>query len=267
MIKPRPPALPTLVAFMHDLADASGAVVLPYFRKAINVENKAGAGAYDPVTAADRGAERAIRRLIAERFPDHGIEGEEYGATAAAGAYRWLIDPIDGTRAFVMGLPVWGTLIGLMRDGEPLLGMMDQPYTRERFWSHGRGASLRTPDGKERRLKTRPCPKLADAILSTTHPEMFAPGAEARGFAAVKRAARACRYGGDCYAYAMLAAGHIDIVMEAGLKPYDIAALIPIIERAGGRVTTWSGAPASGGGRILACGDPRLHEAVLELLN
>jgi myo-inositol-1(or 4)-monophosphatase len=252
---------------MHELADASGAAVLPHFRRPLSVENKGGMGSYDPVTAADRSAERAIRRLIAQRFPDHAIEGEEYGATSADSPYRWLIDPIDGTRAFVMGLPLWGTLIGLTRSEEPLLGMMDQPFTRERFWSHARGASLRTPDGKERRLKTRPCPSLADAMLSTTHPELFAPGLESRGFASVKQQVRSCRYGGDCYAYTMLAAGHIDLVMEAGLKPYDIVALIPIIERAGGRVTTWAGTPASAGGRILACGDPRLHERVLELLN
>jgi myo-inositol-1(or 4)-monophosphatase len=252
---------------MHELADASGAAILPYFRKALSVENKGGAGVYDPVTAADRAAERAIRRLIGERFPDHAVEGEEFGSDTAASDYRWLVDPIDGTRAFVMGLPLWGTLIGLMKGDEPLIGMMDQPYTRERFWAHPRGSTLRGPDGSEHRLKTRACPSLADAILSTTHPEMFAPGAEARGFAAVKRAARACRYGGDCYAYAMLAAGHIDVVIEAGLKPYDIVALIPIIERAGGRVTTWNGAPASPGGRILACGDPRLHDQILKLLD
>jgi myo-inositol-1(or 4)-monophosphatase len=166
-----------------------------------------------------------------------------------------------------MGLPLWGTLIGLMQGEEPLLGMMDQPFTRERFWSHPRGTTMRMPDGKDRRLRTRPCPNLADAILSTTHPELFAPGVEARGFACVKQHVRSCRYGGDCYAYAMLAAGHIDVVIEASLKPYDIVALIPIIERAGGRVTSWAGTAATAGGRIVACGDPRLHEQVLELLN
>lgn len=267
MTIPPAPALAALIAFMHELADASGAAVLPHFRRPLSVGNKGGIGSYDPVTAADRSAERAIRRLIGRRFPDHAIEGEEYGTTSADGPYRWLIDPIDGTRAFVMGLPLWGTLIGLLRDEEPLLGMMDQPYTRERFWSHARGASLRTPEGKVHRLKTRPCPRLADAILSTTHPELFAPGLESRGFVSVKQRVRSCRYGGDCYAYAMLAAGHIDLVIEAGLKPYDIVALIPIIERAGGRVTTWAGTPATNGGRVLACGDPRLHERVLELLN
>jgi len=251
---------------MHELADASGAAVLPHFRKTLAVENKGRTGGYDPVTIADRNAERAIRRLIARRFPDHAVEGEEFGTTGG-GTYRWLIDPIDGTRAFVMGLPLWGTLIGLMRGDEPLLGMMDQPYIRERFWSYGRGASLRTPDGQQRKLRTRSCQSLADAILATTHPDMFAPGTESRSFACVRQRVRSCRYGGDCYAYAMLAAGHIDVVIEAGLKAYDIAALIPIIEGAGGRVTTWEGKPAGGGGRILACGDPRLHEQVLKLLN
>jgi histidinol phosphatase-like enzyme (inositol monophosphatase family) len=266
VIKTRRPGLPAFIAFAHELADLSGAAILPYFRRAIPVENKAGGGGFDPVTAADRSAERAISRSLAKHWPEHGLEGEEYGSRQGSGRLRWVVDPIDGTRAFILGLPVWGTLIGLMDGDVPILGMMDQPYTRERFWSGGRASYFRGPDGKQRRLKTRACGRLGDAMLSTTHPDMFADGVEQRSFAALKARVRAARYGGDCYAYCMLAAGHIDVIVEPGLKVYDVVALIPIIERAGGRITTWDGRSAAGGGRIVATGDPRLHEEVLKLL-
>jgi myo-inositol-1(or 4)-monophosphatase len=179
---------------------------------------------------------------------------------------KWVVDPIDGTRAFIMGYPLWGTLIGLVEDGVPRLGLLDQPFTGERFWSEGGAAYLRVREAADRRLSTRACAGLRHAVLSTTHPDLFEAGAEARGFARLKAAARMTRFGGDCYAYAMLAAGFVDIVAEAGLKPYDIVALIPIIEGAGGRVTTWDGGPASAGGRILATGDARVHDEALALL-
>ena len=252
------------VAFAHQLADLAGDAIRPYFRRTLRISNKAAAG-YDPVTAADRAAERAMRAAITRRYPDHGIVGEEFATKDGASPYRWVLDPIDGTRAFIMGSPLWGTLIGLVDGDRPALGVMDQPFTRERFWGAGRGAFLRTPDGEERRLKTRNCPGLAQAVLTTTHPDLFSP-VDAEAFNRVRVRARMVRYGGDCYGYALLAAGFVDIVVEAGLKPHDVAALIPIIEGAGGQVTTWEGKPALDGGRILATGDARVHKEAIALL-
>lgn len=260
------PSLATLLAFAHELADASGKAILPHFRRRLTVDNKASDGGYDPVTAADRAAERVVRKLVRQRFPDHGFEGEEYGDEALDAPWRWVVDPIDGTRAFVIGLPVWGSLIGLTREGEAVLGMMDQPYTRERFWAAGRGAFTRDAAGRQRRLSVRQGVRLADAIMTTTHPDLFADGEERAGFERVKSRVRTCRYGGDCYTYCMLAAGHIDVIVEAGLKPYDITALIPIIEQAGGVITTWDGGPATRGGRIVASGDAKLHKDVMRIL-
>lgn len=256
-----------LLALAHELADTSGQVIRPQFRKPLDVSNKAGASAFDPVTKADKAAERAIARLIRARAPDHGLVGEEYGSERAAAALKWVVDPIDGTRSFITGSPLWGTLIGLLHEGAPVLGVMDQPYTGERCWSSETGAHLRDVSGKTRRLRTRACPELADALVMTTSPDLFEPGAETEGFLRVKGATRMTRYGGDCYAYCLLAAGFVDLVVEAGLKSYDIVALIPIVERAGGRVTTWDGRPATEGGRILASGDAKLHAKALKLLS
>jgi histidinol phosphatase-like enzyme (inositol monophosphatase family) len=256
-----------LLECAHDLADRSGQAILPHFRKPLQVDNKAEAGKFDPVTVADRAAERVIMKALRQSYPEHAIEGEEFGTQPGVGAgaspFRWVIDPIDGTRSFIMGLPTWGTLIGLMDGATPLLGMMDQPFTQERFWSTDKASFFRGPDGREKRLKTRSCTSLADATLSTTHPDLFAGGAEAKGFQKLRAKAKTTRYGGDCYAYCLLAAGHIDIIIEAGLKPYDVAALIPIIERAGGAITSWTGASCAQGGRVLACGDRTLHASVL----
>jgi myo-inositol-1(or 4)-monophosphatase len=257
----------SLLDFAHRLADLSGAEILPYFRTALAVEDKALEGAFDPVTAADRGAEQVLRAEVARRFPEHGFIGEELGTTRSAARYRWVVDPIDGTRAFIMGSPLWGTLIGLLDGDIPLLGLMDQPHLRERFWSDAASSHMRGTDGRVLRLATRACPRLADALLSTTHPDLFEPGAEASGFARLKSAVRMTRYGGDCYAYGLLAAGFVDLVVEAGLKPHDIVALVPIVERAGGCITTWEGRDPSEGGRILASGDRRLHEAALHVLS
>jgi myo-inositol-1(or 4)-monophosphatase len=260
------PSLPDLVAFIHELADASGTAIRPHFRAKLSVTNKATGGAFDPVTIADEAAERAIAAAVAERWPEHGFVGEEHGETHPDARYRWVVDPIDGTRAFIMGAPTWGTLIGLLDEGAPILGLMDQPFTRERYWSDAAAAYMRTPDG-EQTITTRPCGQLADAILSTTHPDLFAAGQEMEAFARIKSQVRMTRYGGDCYSYCLLAAGFIDLVVEAGLKPYDIVALIPIIERAGGRISTWDGKPAAAGGRIVAAGDPLLHAAAMAVLN
>ena len=257
----------SLLALAHDMADRSRAVILPHFRQPMDVADKGGAGVFDPVTQADRAAEHAIAQLIRDRAPDHGLVGEEFGQERPDAPFQWVVDPIDGTRSFITGTPLWGTLIGLLHAGEPVLGLMDQPFTRERFWSEQREAYTQTGDGKPQRIQTRPCARVADALMMTTSPELFAAGAEAEGFDRVRRAARMTRYGGDCYAYCLLASGFVDLVIEAGLKSYDVVALIPIVERAGGRMTTWDGRPAVDGGRIVASGDPVLHDKVLELLN
>jgi histidinol phosphatase-like enzyme (inositol monophosphatase family) len=256
----------TYLDFAHVLADISSEAILPHFRKAHIVRNKSGNAGFDPVTAADKAAERAIRKAIVERFPSHGIIGEEYGTLAGDGRYSWLIDPIDGTRAFITGSPLWGTLIGLTDGATPILGLMNQPFTGERFWSEGRQAQWRRANGKARRIRTRPCARLADAILTSTHPEMFPAAVDGERFEKICSRVRMTRYGGDCYAYCLLAAGFIDIIVEAGLNTYDIVPLVPIIEAAGGVVTTWTGAPALDGGRIVAAGDPRTHKEALAIL-
>ena len=253
-------------AAAHEFADLAGAAILPHFRRRIRIDNKASDGKFDPVTAADRAAERAISKALATRWPHHGLEGEEYGHRNPDARMRWIIDPIDGTRAFILGMPIWGTLIGLMDGETPIVGLMDQPYTRERFWSGPTASYFRGTDGKERRIKTRDCEKLADAMLTTTDPDLFTATRDKRGFKAVKERVRSVRYGGDCYTYCLLAAGLVDIVIETGLKPHDVVALIPIIERAGGRITTWEGKPATGGGRIVAAGDARMHQEAMSLL-
>ncbi len=265
----RPPAdtFANLLASAHTLADASGRVILPHFRRQMAVENKAQGRDFDPVTAADRGAERVISRMLAKSHPHHGLTGEEYGSRNIEARYRWVVDPIDGTRSFMTGALTWGTLIGLLDGDVPILGIMDQPFVRERFWAGAKAAYQRGPDGKTRKLRTRTCSKLSDAMLSTTHPDLFASGKEANGFQRVKSTARMTRFGGDCYGYALLASGLVDLVIEVGLKPFDVIALIPIVEKAGGRMTTWDGLPAVNGGRIVASGDAKLHDDVLRLLN
>ncbi len=260
-----PRGLKPYLATAHVLADLSGAAIRPYFRKAIAVENKAGAGAFDPVTAADKAAERVIRKRLAEMHPDHAILGEEYGGALSAADFSWVIDPIDGTKAFITGMPLWGTLIGLAHAGQAVLGLMDQPFTGERVWSDGARSHWRLPDGRIKRIKTRACSRLEDAMLCTTSPDLLAED-ELQAFNTLKARARLTRFGGDCYAYCLLAAGHIDLVVECGLNPHDVMALIPIIEQAGGRITTWEGERPEVGGRIVAASDPALHDAVLKRL-
>jgi histidinol phosphatase-like enzyme (inositol monophosphatase family) len=252
-------------AFVDDLASVSASAILPFFRTSIAASDKNRGGSFDPVTEADRAGEAAMRQMIKRVFPSHGILGEEYGVEGADREFVWVLDPIDGTRSFISGLPTWGTLIGLKRNGAPCYGMMHQPFTRERFFGDGGSASWRGPGG-ERTLRTRPCAKLAEATLTATSPRMF-EGASLEAFARVEAQMRLTRFGYDCYGFCMLAAGHIDLVIESGLKPYDVVALVPIIEGAGGIVTTWTGGPASEGGSIIASGDKRLHDAALKLLN
>ncbi len=257
-------ALIDFSSFVNDLATLSGQAILPFFRTALSVQDKSRGGVFDPVTEADRAGESAMRHLIKRHFPTHGIVGEEFGVENESAEYVWVLDPIDGTRAFMSGIPLWGTLIGLTRHGKPAFGMMHQPFTGERFSGDGGAALYRGPGG-ERKLRTRPCEGLAGATLSTTSPRLF--GDETLpAYERVEKAARMTRFGCDCYAYCMLAAGHLDIVVEDGLKPYDIVALIPIIEGAGGIVTTWDGGDAASGGSIIAAGDKRVHQEALELL-
>jgi len=225
-------------------------------------------GRQDYLTEVDGEIEALAQARFSAVFPGDGMIGEEgAGRPTAPGGGVWVVDPIDGTRAFILGLPLWGTLIGLLEGAKPILGLMDQPYTRERFWTTEKASFMRDTAGKERRLRTRACRSLADAMLTTTHPDMFKAGEESERFQGLARSVRMTRYGGDCYAYCMLAAGHLDLVVETELKPYDIAALIPIITGAGGVVSTWDGKPAQSGGRIVAAGDPRVHEAAMKILN
>lgn len=258
--------LQELVAFTQELCDLADKATLPRFRKPIAVANKDSSGGFDPVTQGDKAAEKAIRAAIRKRYPHHGLEGEEFGGSDAEARLRWVIDPIDGTRSFIIGMPVWGTILGLTLEGVPLLGAMSQPFTGERFWSEPGKARWRQGGGTPRTLHVRACPRLEDAVLTSTHPDLFALGEEADGFARLKAKVRMTRFGGDCYGYCLLAAGFVDLVVEAGLKPYDIVGLIPIIEAAGGIVTTWDGRPATEGGRVLAAGDRTLHAQAMALL-
>ena len=252
--------------FAHRLADAAATATLPHFRSGLAVENKLD-GAFDPVTAADRDAERAIRDLVFEAYPDHGLLGEEFGVVEGAGAYQWVVDPIDGTRAFVSGIPLWTTIIGLRHAGVPVFGMVDQPYIGDRFWGGAGSATLRPTHGKLGRIGTRACAKLADAILMTTFTGLFDPQTELDRYLRVERAVRLVRYSADAYAYCMVASGQIDLVVESKLEAYDIVGLVPIIEGAGGIITDWRGEPIRDGGTAVAAGDPRVHAETLELLN
>lgn len=258
---------PELVAVAHALADAAAAAAMPHFRADnLTADNKAEAGRFDPVTAADRAAEAAMRAILAERRPDDAILGEEEAPRAGTSGLTWVLDPIDGTRAFMSGLPVWGTLIGLDAGQGPVLGVISQPYIGERFVG-GLGQSVLVRPGAEPRpLRTRPCAELSQATLFSTFPEI-GTDAERAAFTQVSRQVRLTRYGTDCYAYGLLALGQIDLVIEAGLHAYDIQGPQAVIEAAGGRVTSWTGGPAHNGGRIVAAGDPRLHDAALEILS
>ena len=262
--------LSALLAFAHRLADAAALETMPLFRAALEIDNKLGEGGFDPVTHADRNAEAAIRTLITQEFPDHGILGEEFDEKPPAGSgggFCWVIDPIDGTRAFISGMPSWGTLIALSQNGVPVLGIMDQPYVGERFCATRDGSALHLRAGKTTPITTRTCPALEQATAATTGPEfLVSPGAR-DAWDEISAGARLVRYGGDCYNYALLAAGFVDIVIEEGLKPYDIQALIPIVEQAGGIVTNWQGGAAHEGEQILACGDARLHEDIVSRLS
>ncbi|HXY57028.1 MAG TPA: histidinol-phosphatase [Methylocystis sp.] len=256
--------------FVERLADVSADALLPFFRTTLAALDKSSGGVFDPVTEADHAAETAMRRLIERTFPDHGVIGEELGSKHETAEYVWVLDPIDGTKSFICGFPTWGTLIGLTHRGAPVYGLMNQPFTRERFSGDGRAAYWRGRRGaggetEKRRLSTRDCASLSQATLMTTSP-LLIDDALRENFHRVERQVKLSRYGGDCYAYCALAAGHVDLVIETGLNPYDIVALIPIVEGAGGVITTWDGGSAAGGGSIVAAGDRRLHAAAMRVL-
>jgi histidinol phosphatase-like enzyme (inositol monophosphatase family) len=251
---------------VQAMLEAAGEVALRWFRTTIDVGDKGSAGRYDPVTEADRGIETLLRERLRERFGDHEIVGEEFGTSGAPGRYRWLIDPIDGTRAFVTGSPLWGILLGLVDRGTPVAGWLHQPYLGETFLAvDGRAALVR--GGERTPLRTRRGRRLAEAAMYTTTPAMFSTGADVDAFERLAAAVQLARFGGDCYAYALLAMGQVDLVLEASLQPYDIVPLIPIVEAAGGVVTDRTGGPASGGGFVVAAATPEIHAEALALLN
>lgn len=251
------------VEFIRRIAAAAAAETLPRFRQSGTISNKL-EGGFDPVTEADREAELAIRALIKAEYPDHGILGEEHGIEKGSSSHVWVIDPIDGTRAFITGLPVWGTLVGLTVDGDAVAGLMAQPFTGELFYATGSSTRYEGPGGP-RILQTRQTRNLSEATLMTTTPGMF-QGEMRAAYDRLESKVKLARYGTDCYAYAMVAAGHADLVCEVGLKPYDIVALIPVIEKAGGVVTTFTGGPAEKGGNVIAAATPELHAAAMEVL-
>jgi inositol-phosphate phosphatase/L-galactose 1-phosphate phosphatase/histidinol-phosphatase len=271
------------ITFAHQLADVAGDAIRPYFGQHGAVETK---GDHSPVTQADKAAETAIRAMIASAYPDHGIYGEEHGQTGLDKTYIWVIDPIDGTRAFIAGKKEWGTLIALCENGVPILGVLDQPITGERWvgvmgqptlfypsWREGEAHEAiqsllpEQKDGLPRyarndgiEIKTRPCPSLAEAVISCTY---CAPPDDAR-FAALAAQCKETIDGGDCYAYGLLTRGERDIVCDTALKPYDILALVPIIEGAGGKITGWDNAPVtlSNYSQIIACGNAKLWQQI-----
>ncbi len=252
--------------FAYATDVAAGVAIFPHFREIIAVEDKRNFMGYDPVTIADRAAEDVIRNAIKRAFPDHGIHGEEHGREAGTSPLTWVIDPIDGTKSFILGQHSWGTLIALHDGTAPVIGVAHQPFVGETFLGAA-GQSAQWRRGDERRtLKTRPCPRIEDAIVATTDPRQFATAAEQATLRTVAERARFLRYGGDCYCYTQLAMGFVDVVIENGLQAYDVQALMPIIQAAGGVITNWTGGNCDQGGPVVACGDPVLHAAILRLL-
>ncbi len=257
--------LDTLDAFLLELNQASARVIEPLFRAQHGLENKAGPGDFDPVTEADKGAEAAIRALISQRFPEHGVIGEEYGEDRPDAEFVWVLDPVDGTRAFIAGLPVWTTLIGLRHQGRAVLGSIGQPYIGEIFIGDARGSRLVTTTGS-RPLRVRACSSLDQAIIATTDPVLFS-GEQGDAWRKLRAAVRLARLGCDAYAYAMVAMGCLDLVAETGLKAWDVEAAIPVLAGAGGYVTDWRGAEIGGqGGQMLIGGDRAALDQAVEIL-
>jgi len=250
-----------LVALAHRLADAARPIASRYFRTGLTVDDKTDAS---PVTIADREAETAMRALLTEHVPQHGVFGEEHGAVRTDAEYVWVLDPIDGTKAFITGLPIFGTLIALLHRGVPVMGVIDQPILKERWL----GVAGRQSTFNGQPIKVRACPTLDRAYMYSTAPIMF-PGALEKKHTALTQQVKLFRWGGDCYAYGLLASGHVDLVAENDLKLYDFAALVPVIKGAGGLATDWHGRELdmNSDGSILAAGDPAAHRAAARILS
>jgi myo-inositol-1(or 4)-monophosphatase len=253
-----------LTSFARTLANQAARHILPHFRADIPVDAKPGE-VFDPVTEADRAGERAMRAMIEARFPDHGIHGEEYGVKPARSGFTWILDPVDGTRAFICGMPTWATLIGLSLDGVPRIGVMAQPFVGETFFGNATGAWV-DYRGAERTIRVRTGRRIADATLTTTAPELYRTPQEKSVLQRLTAATRMTRYGGDAYFFCLLAAGHIDLAMDARMAAYDIAPLIPIIEGAGGHVCTWERGDAAQGGNVIAAASRDLLEEALAVI-
>lgn len=257
-----------------QMEQISAAETLPFFRSGVGVENKNAAGeGFDPVTIADRNCEKALRALIEEHFPTDGIIGEEFGTVRSDAEYVWVIDPIDGTRAFVSGVPLWGTLVGLLYHGQPVASFTCQPFIGETFTATNTGQDIQSQwskGGETRQLETRDCTGFDVATLMTTTPALFSEG-ELACYQKIEEQVRSVRYGTDWYAYALLASGTCDIVIESGLSSYDILPLVALIKASGGEVTDWRGQPLASGqsfttGQILAVGDASLLPDLVKIL-
>lgn len=252
---------PELIALANKLADTSGPIAREYFRQPLEIISKTDDS---PVTIADRTCELKMREIIEAVYPDHGIYGEEHGVVRADAEHVWVLDPIDGTAAFITGMPVFGTLIALAQNKSTIMGMIDQPISRER-WIGGQGMPT-TLNGAP--VKTRDCGDISNAALYITTPDMLTTDNEPARFAKVKDAVRMTRFGGDCYSYGLLASGHVDLVVESQLQPYDFMALVGVVEGAGGVMSDWDGNPLTidSGNQVLAAATPALHSQALELL-
>ncbi len=261
---PDQPIIDELCAFAFDLIEASQAKILPCFRKLTLIENKQEDG-FDPVTMADRSAEQVMRQMIEEKYPDHGINGEEFPDKPAKGDFTWVLDPIDGTRAFIAGLTSWTTLIGLEYKERPLLGFMHQPYIGETFYGTPQGAFVKNHD-VVRQIHTSPADGLGDALVTTTGLHYYKTRQEKAFLDSLRLNARSVLYDADAYFYSLLAAGHVDIALDARMNRCDIAPLIPIIEAAGGVITTWDGDSARMGGNIIAAASRQLYDMAMKLL-
>jgi len=255
------------IAFAHGLADAAGDIIRPYFRQCIEISDKgvAKGGRFDPVTVADKRAEQAMRAMIERERPNDGILGEEFGEKPSRSGRTWILDPVDGTRAFINGRYEWGSLIALEEHGRAVLGILDQPVLRERFIGTDANAEF-LAEGRRTKLHVRSCADLSDAVLCATHPDAYFSAVEREAFRRVERKVRMSRFGGDCYIFGVLALGFADLIIESTFNRWDVAALIPIVEGAGGVITNWRGESCSDGGQILAAGDAKIQDQAMELL-
>lgn len=253
-----------LTQFAVALARASATEILPYFRRNTKIDVKDGP-VWDPVTEGDRAGERVIRKLIGERFPDHGIHGEEYGVKEGRSGFTWILDPVDGTRSFVCGMPTWATLIGLTFEGRAAVGVMNQPFVGDMFYGSPEGA-WHDYRGHSEPIRARTGVALARATIGTTAPELYREPSDSAAFERLRTKAQLTRYGGDAYSFALMAAGHIDIAMDANLQAYDIAALIPIVTGAGGCIAEWTGGDPVKGGNIIAAGSQALLDEALAVM-